>query len=578
MKRILLCVLFLSLGFGSPNLFAAPPPTGQDVGATTRTEEAGKEKKAVEKKLTKKKEAVKVEGEEAIQRQKKAAELPEVGAKVLIKEITVEGVTLIKPRVIEQVVSKYKGKELTLQDFQAVADAISDEYRAKGYVTSFAYLPPQKVEQNTLRLAVVEGKVGDVKVTGNKWFRKNLLLRYVDLKRDDFFNYDLLRENVRRLNERQDVNGRVVLSRGEAAGATDVDVEVKDRFPWHASFGYNNYNSKFLEQNKYLMELKSSNLLGFGDVASGEVQLGEAGLYQLYSARYLVPLRLPKLYVGAYYVHVDQELGRSLKGLHITGKGDVLTTYFTYKLMDKENLLINVNPGFDYKNFENKQNGVGAGKDNPRILKLGFDFNFTDPFHGRNVITHEFDFGLSEIFGGMPRKAEGASRRGASGRFFRTVTNAARVQPMPLSTVLLLKGVMQLTASSLPSSEQYQIGGYYTVRGYPVAEHAGDSGYSTSAEWYIPPYFIPKNLTIPFTKQSFYDAINFLTFFDWGYVTNNSPKAGEHKDDALYSIGFGARVNVTDRVSFSFDLGIPLGRKTSDGSDVAAYVETKIFL
>lgn len=149
---------------------------------------------------------------------------------------------------------------------------------------------------------------------------------------------------------------------------------------------------------------------------------------------------------------------------------------------------------------------------------------------------------------------------------------------MPYSTALLLKAAMQLTASSLPSSEQYQIGGYYTVRGFPVSEHAGDSGYSASAEFYVPPYFIPKSVTIPHTKQSLYDAINFLAFFDWGYVSNNSPRAGEHKDDALYSVGGGLRFNVTDRVSVSFDLGIPVGRRTSDGSDIAPYVETKVFL
>lgn len=571
-------LFFLAVFFAAFILFAEGVHAGQqDVGSTARVEETGKEKRAAEKRLAQAKQKVDVEEKETIQ-PKKPKKLEEAGTKVLIQQISVEGVTLVKPKTIRETVSEYGGKELGIKDFQAVADKITDEYRLKGYVTSFAYILPQKVEQNNLRIAVVEGKIGNVKVSGNRWFKTNLLLRYVDLKRDDFFNYDLLRENIRRLNEHPDVNSRVVLSRGEAPGETNVDIQAKDRLPWHVSLGYNNYNSKFLEKNKYLMELKSTNLLGLGDIASGEVQLGEAGLYQLYSARYLLPVWIPKLFAGVYYVHVDQALGRSLGDLHITGKGDVLTSYFTYKLIEKENFSMNVNPGFDYKNFVNKQNGQVTGEDNLRILKLGFDFNFSDPWHGRNVITHGFDFGIPEIMGGMPRKSQGASRAGAAGRFFRTVTNAARVQELPFSTALLLKSAMQLTASSLPSSEQYQIGGYYTVRGYPVSERSGDSGYTASAEFHVPPYFIPKSLMVPYTKQSLYDALSFLTFFDWGYVSNNSPKAGEHRDDALYSVGAGLRLNLSDRVSVSFDLGIPIGNKTSDGSDVAAYIETKVFL
>ena len=83
---------------------------------------------------------------------------------------------------------------------------------------------------------------------------------------------------------------------------------------------------------------------------------------------------------------------------------------------------------------------------------------------------------------------------------------------------------------------------------------------------------------IPYTKQSLYDALSFLAFFDWGYVSNNSPRTGETKDESLYSVGWGLRFNLSDRVSVAFDLGIPLAGSTSDGSDVTPYIETKVFL
>ena len=57
---------------------------------------------------------------------------------------------------------------------QKVADLISEAYRTKGYITSRAYLAPQKIENAKLEIKVVEGKMGDLNVTGNHWYKASL--------------------------------------------------------------------------------------------------------------------------------------------------------------------------------------------------------------------------------------------------------------------------------------------------------------------------------------------------------------------------------------------------------------------
>lgn len=577
MKRLFITItgIFISLSLVSAPAMAQQIPPGQDVGAVGRETERTKRDREIREKLIKGREKPEIREDTEIMPEKPET-LREPSEKIYIEKIVVEGVTAISPLRIRVIIAPYEGRELSMEDFRAVSDAITDEYRMEGYVTSVAYPPPQRIENNTLLINVAEGRVGDITLEGNKHFKKKLLMKYITLKKDDIFNYDTLRSGLSDINVHPDREAKALLSRGEERGQTDVDIQVQDRLPIHATLGYDNYNSRYLDRNRYLMELKSTNLLGFDDMGSVEVQLGEAGKYQLYSGRYLAPI-IPKWKAGAYYIHVDQELGREVAELDIKGEGDIVATYLSYKAVDRENLTLHINPGFEYKDITNKILGITVGEDDIRIAKLGIDVDFIDRFEGRTVLTQEFDFGIEGFMGGLDYKDPTASRLSSGGRFFRTVTNIARIQSLPHSMSLMLRGAMQLSAYSLVSAEQFNIGGINTVRGYPKSEHAGDRGGTISVEVYVPPYFIPKDKKIPYTETTFFDAIRFVGFFDYGYVKNKNPQIGEVKDESIYSIGPAIRFYIPGRAEINLDYGFGLADKGSNGSRTRYYVETKLY-
>lgn len=552
-------------------------PPGKDVGSLERETKEIKEKETVKEKLIKGKEEPVIEEKEGVVPREPAEKVKIPETQVLIKKIVVNGVSVFTESHIQSIVSPYEGKELSLEDFRNIADLITNEYRKKGYATSFAYMPPQKIEQNTLEITVAEGKVGDITLTGNKYFNTNLLLKYVELEKEELFNYDILRDNINYINEHPDRNARVVLVRGVEPGETDINIEVKDRFPMHAVIGYNNYNSRYVNRNKYMAELKMNNFLGLDHVVSGEFQIGHTDKFRLYSGRYTMPIA-PSHKLGAYYIHVDQKLGKEVKDLNIKGEGDIISLFYSYKLVNTDNFTMDINPGFEWKNIENKVRNAVVSEDRLRIIKLGFDFDISDPFGGRSIITQEFDYGIPDFMGSLEEENDPASSRAvAGGEFFRTVTNAARVQTLPASMTFMLRGAMQLTGDDLVASEQFHIGGMNTVRGYPVAEQTGDRGYALSAELYVPPYFLPKDAKIPYTKNTFFDSLRFVAFFDWGYVENQNPLAGERKRKHLTGFGPALRFEIPERLAVSFDYGFALGNEASDGTRSKAYIEVKSY-
>ena len=263
--------------------------------------------------------------------------------------------------------------------------------------------------------------------------------------------------------------------------------------------------------------------------------------------------------------------------LRSRGWGDIISLFQTVTLYDSDTLTFHVTPGFMYKDIDNEVLNVVTSEDNIRMAKLGFDVDYIDNFNGRTILTQEFDFGIKDIMGGLNGSGHKSSRTGADGSFFKSVTNVARVQALPADLALMFKGQMQLSNSSLPSAEQIYIGGPTTVRGYPVSEYGGDSGYHAAVELYIPPYGIPTDWKIPYAKTAWYDALRFMFFVDWGLVNINAPQTGETAQEDIYSLGPALRFNIPERLSINLDFGVQLGRDSSDGSETAGYLEVKLY-
>jgi hemolysin activation/secretion protein len=103
--------------------------------------------------------------------------------KAFVKKINVTRVTLLSESEISKIIAPFENRELTLADMRKVTDLITDAYRAKGYVTSRAYLPPQKIKDGVLEIMAVEGTVGDITIKGNKFFRTTRIRKAISLQR-----------------------------------------------------------------------------------------------------------------------------------------------------------------------------------------------------------------------------------------------------------------------------------------------------------------------------------------------------------------------------------------------------------
>ncbi len=558
-------IIFSIVGHVRP-LFGQPPPS-QTIGGVTRQEESIESRQQLEERVLKEagptQEVSTEEGEPA-----------DKGPRVLIRSINIEGVTRLSKEEITQITSFYEGRELSFTQMQEAADRITDAYRQKGYVTSRAFIPPQTIKDGVLTIKVVEGRLGRIEIRGNTHFRSDLLKKKIRLRPEGYFDYSALQRSLVYINEHPDRTARAVLVPGEQAGTTDIIIEVEDRLPMHVQLLYDNYGSRYIGTQRYAVMLEHNNVTGHDDRFVAKLQYSDGALLELQQGQYTYPLN-PTTNVGGYFLLSELELGEEFASLQARGKARIYGIFLNKAVLETQNLDVRWNFGFDYKSIRNYLSGSRTSRDELRVFKTGFDFNYLDRW-GRNILTAEANVGVPDLIGAGLSKDPNASRSGAGSKFVKWLFNYYRLQPLFWDTNLLWRNSAQYSTYTLAASEQFQIGGPYSVRGYPPAEFSGDKGYFTSAEWSLPVYVIPKAARVPGTGTRWRDALRFVTFYDWGFVHLKKPSAGERENQTLKACGFGLNFDIPDRLRVRLEFGYPLGRKPSDDEQWHPWIEAAV--
>jgi len=565
MKRIrfiLSCAVFILVLSLFSCAFAQPPAPQTMSGVTQQEQEIEKSKK-----LKKRSWWQRTRGQE--QEVVSEEDVPlDSTSRILITKIEVEGITILTQEELAVITSEFEGKELSLKDMQKVADLITDEYRKKGFATSRAYLPAQTIKDGILTIKVVESKLGNVEIRGNKYFKSSLLREKIGIEPAGYFDYSALQQSLVYINEHPDRTAKATLLPGKEPGTTDLIIEVKDKLPLHIGFEYDNYGSRYIGKDRYSLVLEHNNLTQHDDKLYLKSQLSDGRRLKLQQLRYTYPLE-SSMDLGVHFLNSTLKLGEEFKDTDAKGRARIYGVFLNKALITEQDLDLRLSLGFDYKSVKNYLSGVRTSRDEVRLVKAGADIDLVDTW-GRTIVLSELDIGIPHIFGGMDTRDSNASRSGAAGEFYKGVFYVFRLQPGPYSTSFLWKNSAQYTNYYLAASEEFQIGGATSVRGYPPAEYAGDKGYYTAIEWSIPFYFISKDATIPFAKdKKWYDALRFVLFYDWATAHLNSVTAGEKKHQQIRGWGFGFRFNVGDDLTCRLEIGYPLGDKTPSDSDHA---------
>jgi len=549
MKKLTITILSLFIVLAlSVMAHAQTPPPGQEPGAQAERYkyDAEKEKKALEYKKPK---PPKIEIEK-----EKARPVIE-GPSFMLKEVNITGSTVFKPQDFQPIYGPYIDKKVTFTEMEDVSAKIESRYKQKGYLTTIVYIPEQEIKDGTIEIRIAEGKMGQLDVEGNNWFSRDFIKKFIHSKKNEILNIKTLSRDILRLNKNPDLEIKAVISPGKEPQTSDISLKVDGKFPWHAGFLEDNRSSRLTGKYRSMFTLRSSNISGLGDTIFVNTLYSGNSFGE--SVSYNIPVGTYGTTIGADITYFWMKLGKEYKSFDITGNTQIYTPHASWELALSEDFEAYANLGIDIKSVIKAMGSDTTANDQLRVPYLGFDFSKTDAA-GQTSFSPRFDFGTSGFLGASPRGYSKLSRPDSGGFFFKYEQSLNRLQKMFLESYMYIRSRFQIATHTLAPSEQFQLGGADSVRGYPEGDYLADTGAVMNLDWVFPMYFIPKDWKLPGQNMALRHQIQPVFFFDMGGGTLSKTIAGEKKDKFLAGIGGGLLVHfkyLSLRLYWAADIG-----------------------
>jgi hemolysin activation/secretion protein len=475
---------------------------------------------------------------------------------LLVKGFAFYGNTAISSDDLEEVTQPYVGQRLDLPGLEQAAEQVADYYRRKGYTLASAYVPQQDIKFGVVTIAILEGRLGDISVSGNRHYSTDFIRgSFADAMEEGVIRNVALERALLLLNDYPDLKVSAVLEPGRSTGSTNVVAKVEDRRPIHATLDYNNYGFNNISRNRFGAGIEAGNVLFDGATFNLNGILGEhPDRLQFLTGGYAVPLGVhgTKLVLSGSAGRFD--VGAELAALQIRGRINTYDISITHPFIKTRFQSLILDTGFASKDNRLFVLGDLVGNDHVRMAKLGIVYDRLD-LSGRTYVSLYGFQGLGEVLGAMDNGAALTTRQGADNRFTKGTLAAGRVQSLGHDALLLLKGSGQITTGPVVVIEQMLLGGPDSVRGYQLGERFVDEGYAVTAEARVP--LLPSLLS----------ALQGAIFVDHGGGRLRNPQPGERASSSLTGTGLGIQTELPYySMRLRADVGFPLGPKPSGGT------------
>ncbi len=187
-------------------------------------------------------------------------------ARVNVKSFRFTGNHVFSSATLARVVEKYSGREITAEELEQARQDLTMFYINNGYINSGATLPDQNVESGVITFRIVEGRMTDVNLKGNFWFRSWWLRNEIRRAGWRSLNFNKLRERLQllRLNPMiSQINAE--LKPGGVPGESFIDVDIKDTQPFRFGFEFSNKRPPSVGAEIVEANLADLNLTGHND-------------------------------------------------------------------------------------------------------------------------------------------------------------------------------------------------------------------------------------------------------------------------------------------------------------------------
>lgn len=155
-----------------------------------------------------------------------ASEVPETAA-VLVSEIRFSRSELLSDEALQAIGQRYVGRRLGSADIRQLLQEVEQLYRDRGLLTAMPVLPRQDLSSGVVQILLVEGRLGDVRVSVQGAADPQWVRSWFDLPSGQVVTGEEVRERLALFNNASDYAAKTQLVAGGQFGQTDLEVSVE---------------------------------------------------------------------------------------------------------------------------------------------------------------------------------------------------------------------------------------------------------------------------------------------------------------------------------------------------------------
>lgn len=401
------------------------------------------------------------------------------GTQFRIQRVEIEGASVFPTKDLMPLVAGLTNGPVTALDIEAARVAITMKYVSSNYVNSGAVIDSRPDSEGVLRVKIVEGRLTEVRVQGNRYLRDSFYRSRLDMFREHPLQASALRDELqlwRSIYPLERVNGE--LRPGIKPGEGVLDLKVQEAFPYHLGVEYANDRPPSTGAEEVRVMARADSLTRNGDTLSishGVVRgespvLRDAGWrgWDDVSAAYSIPVTSRDTTLAANYSRSSASVIEArFSDLGIESESEVYGFSILQPLRRTPNGEWSVSLGAERKEIQTSVLGIpyslspGAvdGRSSEFVVRASTDWS-------RRGRTFAFNARLTMNVGVDAFDATRHSDE-PDGRFVSWVAQARYIRKLwNPDFEWIVRGFCQYTPMALLSMEQLAIGGAGSVRGY----------------------------------------------------------------------------------------------------------------
>lgn len=499
----------------------------------------------------------------------------ETGATFEIKAFELSGNSLYPAEKLMEMIKPYTGAGKTAKDVENARDALEKFYHTSGYPAVLVNIPEQTVKDGLIKLQIIESRVGRVKISGNRYFTSEKMMR--DLRSfnpGEMLYLPKVQVELGRLNRNQDIKVEPLMTPGSEPGKIDIELKVEDKLPLHGYVELNNRATQDTSDLRLNAMLRYDNFWQRAHSIAFQYQTSpqDTNEVEALSAAYVLPAPWNEDHQWVFFGVWSDSNTAFGEGFQVTGKGKIFGTRYAVPLPPYKLYAHNITLGLDYKDFKEDVGFTTESGETTHtpVTYLPLSIAYGSVLQDSWGLT-QFSAGLNMSFRGIvsdQREFDAKRYKGTAGYFY-VKADLQRNQKLPWGMGLLMKAEGQVSDSPLIGNEQYTAGGMESVRGYKESEALGDDAVCAKLELSFPDP-LEKSATGKLFQMSPF------IFYDFAYLGIKDPLGGQSQSARLEGAGAGLRGTLTKYFEYETDWAFALSEtdKTKSG-DYRFYFKIK---